>query len=77
MTKQDLDFEVWFGVLQANVRYRTGVNFRDRDSVREDYDQGVSVYDVIDDICAEYGEDDDKGEEDDDEDDDEGEEVAA
>lgn len=68
MTKQDFDFETWFDVLQTNVLDRTGVNFRDRDSVREDYDQGVCVYDVIDNICAEYGEDDD---------DDEGEEVAA
>ena len=63
MTKQDFDFETWFGVLQTNVLDRTGVNFRDRDSVREDYDQGVCVYAVIDDICAEYGEDDDEGEE--------------
>ena len=73
MTKQDFDFETWFGVLQTNVLDRTGVNFRDRDSVREDYDQGACVYDVIDEICAEYGEDDDE----DDEGDDEGEEVAA
>ena len=75
MTKQDFDFETWFDVLQTNVLDRTGVNFRDRDSVREDYDQGVCVYDVIDDICAEYGEDDDLDDEGDE--DDEGEEVAA
>ena len=73
MTKQDFDFETWFGVLQTNVLDRTGVDFRDRDSVRGDYDQGACVYVVIDEICAEYGEDDDE----DDEGDDEGEEVAA
>ena len=62
MTKQDFDFETWFDVLQTNVLDRTGANFRDRDSVREDYDQGACVYDVIDEICAEYGEDDDEDE---------------
>ena len=63
MTKQDFDFETWFGVLQTNVLDRTGVIFRDRDSAREDSDQGVCVYVVIDNICAEYVEDDDEGEE--------------
>ena len=77
MTKQDFDFETWFDVLQTNVLDRTGVNFRDRDSVREDYDQGAVVYDMIDEICAEYGEDDDHQDDEGDEDDDEGEEVAA
>lgn len=50
------DFETWFGVLQANVLDRTGVNFNDEDSVRADFDDGRDVYDVIDEIAAEYGE---------------------
>lgn len=48
------DFDTWFGVLQANVLDRTGVNFTDEDSVREDYERGEDVYDVIDSICDEY-----------------------
>ena len=48
------DFDTWFGVLQANVLDRAGVNFTDEDSVREDYERGDDVYDVIDSICDEY-----------------------
>lgn len=48
------DFYTWFGVLQENVMERTGVNFTDEDSVREDYERGEDVYDVIDSICGEY-----------------------
>jgi len=33
---------------------RTGVTFRDEDSVRADYDEGRDVFDVIDEIVAEY-----------------------
>jgi len=56
MTNDDTDFDSWFGVLQVNVLDRTGVDFKDMDSVRADYDEGRDVYDVIDDIVAEYGE---------------------
>lgn len=56
MTKHDCDFGTWFGVLQVNVLDRTGVDFKDEDSVREDYEMGGDVYDIIDEICAEYGE---------------------
>ena len=48
------DFYTWFGLLQENVMERTGVNFTDEDSVREDYERGEDVYDVIDSICDEY-----------------------
>lgn len=58
MTNQEFSFDVWFDVLQSHVLDRTGVDFRDRDSVRGDYDAGADVFDVIDDICAEYGEED-------------------
>ena len=55
MTNDDTDFGTWFGVLQVNVLDRTGVDFKDKDSVRGDYDTGKDVYDVIDDSVAEYG----------------------
>lgn len=54
MTKQDFDFETWFDTLKIHVLDRAGVEFDDEDSVREDYDNGRDVYDVIDDIVAEY-----------------------
>lgn len=54
MNKTDTDFDRWFETLRVNVLARTGVNFRDRDSVMADYEDGKNVYDVIDDICAEY-----------------------
>ena len=54
MKKGEVDFDTWFGVLQTNVLDRTGVNFRDADSVRDDYERGMDVYAVIDDIVAEY-----------------------
>ena len=56
MTKPEFDFDTWFGVLQANVLDRSGVDFKDEDSVRDDYENGRDVYDVIDEIVAEYGE---------------------
>jgi hypothetical protein len=54
MTNKDLDFETWFDTLRINVLERSGVEFRDEDSVRDDYNRGVNVYDVIDDIVREY-----------------------
>lgn len=56
MTKTEFDFDTWFGVLQANVLDRSGVDFKDEDSVRDDFNNGRDVYDVIDEIVAEYGE---------------------
>ena len=41
---------------KKGVLDRTGVNFNVEDSVRGDYDQGRDVYDVIDEIAQEYGE---------------------
>ena len=54
MTKTEVDFDTWFGVLQANVLDRAGVDFKDADSVRDDYNNGRDVHDVIDEIAAEY-----------------------
>lgn len=55
MTKTDFDFETWFEVLQQTVLDRCGVEFGDEDSVRDDYEDGKDVYDVIDSVVAEYG----------------------
>ena len=54
MKKPEFDFETWFGVLHTHVLDRTGVEFKDEDSVRSDYDTGRDVFDVIDEIVAEY-----------------------
>lgn len=56
MTLDDVDFDTWFSTLQTHVSERTGVQFNDEDSVRDDYDKGRCVFDVIDETCAEYGE---------------------
>lgn len=56
MTNSDFDFETWFDTLAINVLDRCGVEYRDMESVRADYEAGRDVYDVIDEIAAEYGE---------------------
>lgn len=57
MKKGDFDFDTWYGVLNAQVLDRTGVDFKDEEAAREDYDKGLDVYDVIEEIVLEYGED--------------------
>ena len=54
MTNKDATFEQWFDTLRVNVLEQSGVDFRDEDSVRGQYDAGEGVYDVIDEIVAEY-----------------------
>lgn len=56
MTKNECTFDDWFDQLALHVLDRTGVDFMDKDSVRDDYDQGRDLWDVIDEIAAEYGE---------------------
>lgn len=58
MTKNDVDFDTYFSNIQMHVLDRVGVDFQDEDSVREDYEAGRDLFDVIDEICAEYGEND-------------------
>lgn len=59
MQKSDgTSFEQWFDVLKINILDRVGIEFRDRASVESDFAEDRDVYDVIDEICAEYGEDD-------------------
>ena len=54
MTKNDFDFETWFDSLAAVVLDGCGVDFRDVESVRGDYDEGKNCADVADEIIAEY-----------------------
>ena len=56
MNNDSHDFDTWFDTLVVNVLDRTSVEFKDRDSVQGDYDNGRDVFDVIDEIAAEYGE---------------------
>lgn len=55
MTKDDKSFDDWFDLLQLNLA-DAGIKFEDADSVRADYEDGKSMYDVLEDIKAEYGE---------------------
>lgn len=54
MTKSDVDFETYFENLQMHVADRTGAHFSDEAAILEDYDAGRNVFDVIDEVCAEY-----------------------
>lgn len=54
MTNADTSFDDWFDILRVNVLEQACVEFRDRDSVRLDYDQGRDVYAVIQEIVDEY-----------------------
>ena len=55
MTKNEFDFETWFDSLSMMVLDATGVEFRDMESVRDDYEKGRNLADVADEIAAEYG----------------------
>ena len=55
MVKGEFDFDTWFENLAAMVLDKTGIEFRDEDSVRGDYEDGKNCADVADDIAAEYG----------------------
>lgn len=54
MNKTEFEFDTWFETLQAHVLDRAGIDFQDPDSVRDDYERGRDVFDVIDEIVAEY-----------------------
>ncbi len=55
MVKGQMEFEVWFGCLATMVLDKTGIEFRDMDSVRWDYESDRNCADVADEIAAEYG----------------------
>lgn len=54
MTKTEFNFETWFDCLAMTVLDKCGVELRDADSVRADYDAGKNLADVADEISAEY-----------------------
>lgn len=55
MDKSTHDFDTWFETVACVVLEKTGVEFRDEDSVRFEYEEGKSAFDVADEITAEYG----------------------
>lgn len=54
MTKDDFDFDTWFGVLQSHTLDRVDVDLRDSDAFRQKYADGADVYDVINEVWSEY-----------------------
>lgn len=52
MTKNEVDFDTWFNILQIQLDDR-GVAFYDGDAVRDDFEQGKDVHDVVDEIAEE------------------------
>jgi hypothetical protein len=53
-TKNDFSFDEWFENLKMHVLDRAGVEFTDQDSVKDDYENGKDLFDVVDEIAAEY-----------------------
>lgn len=56
ITNDGHDFETWFDLVAMKVLAETGVQFRDEDSVRDEFESGKSYDDVANDIIAEYNE---------------------
>ena len=54
MSNENLSFDDWFNILQINVLEKTGIEIRDEDAFREDYESDRDVYDVIDEMVIEY-----------------------
>ena len=54
MTKDEFDFETWFDLLGLMVLDMVGVDLRDPDCVREDYEGGRNLADVAEEIAVEY-----------------------
>lgn len=53
MDKNDADFDTWFNCLVMNL-LDEGIEFNDENSVRDDYNNGSNMFDVVDEIKAEY-----------------------
>lgn len=53
MDNTDTSFETWFDCLCMNL-LDAGIDFKDRDAVREDYNDGKNMFDVADEIKQEY-----------------------
>jgi len=54
MTNREVDFETWFDSLVTMILDKSGVDFRDEESVHTDYDIGKDCADVADEIASEY-----------------------
>ena len=54
---EGFDFDTWLDNLTVQIGERTGVDFKDGESVRQDYEDDKNMFDVADDICIEHGED--------------------
>ena len=54
MTKDDTDFDTWFDIVQMRVGELTGIQFMDRASVREDFDDGLDCFTVAESIADEF-----------------------
>lgn len=55
MTKNEFDFDTWFDSLSMMVLDETGIEFKDEESVRDDYEKGRNLADVAREIADEYG----------------------
>lgn len=54
MTNEEVSFEDWFDNLRNVVLDLCGVEFRDSDSVKDDYENGANLFDVAESIADEY-----------------------
>lgn len=54
MPKQQMEFDDWFELVQSIVIEETGIEFRDKASVRREYERGDRPEDIASEIVAEY-----------------------
>ena len=54
MTNEEFYFDTWFNALAAAVLDKCGVDFKDRDSVRDDYEACRDYADVAEEIINKY-----------------------
>ncbi|WP_309382041.1 hypothetical protein [Cerasicoccus frondis] len=54
MDNKTHDFDEWFETLSMLLADEGGIYFTNKDSAREDYYSGRDVFDVRDEIAAEY-----------------------
>jgi hypothetical protein len=66
MNKTKVDFDTWLALVEADVCERIGVNLGDIDEYLERYEAGEFIDDVVDEVCAEYGEEEEEDEDEED-----------
>lgn len=54
MPEQQMDFDDWFDLVQSIVAEETGIEFRDKASVRQEYERGDRPEDIAGEIIDEY-----------------------